>query len=227
MIRRWLASLVNRAVAFVILAIVLAALAVAVVSSLVGRSELAGQTREQVETIAELVASDLDARLAQRRDTLTHVAEGFTMEEVVLRSRSRLLVRREIALQHMFDGIYVFDASGKVIAEYPESFRQTGLDVSGREYFRQTSSQLTSIISDPYVSNYRERPAVMMTAPIFDHRQRFIGVLGGAVFLDGDNFMEDTSGVSIGKTGYISIATRTGVTLGHGRTGETMVPLRL
>jgi len=227
MIRRWLASLVNRAVAFVILAIVLAALAVAVVSSLVGRSELAGQTREQVETIAELVASDLDARLAQRRDTLTHVAEGLTMEEVVLRSRSRLLIRREIALQHMFDGIYVFDAGGKVIAEYPQSFRQTGLDISGREYFRQTSSQLTSIISDPYVSNYRERPAVMMTAPIFDHRQRFIGVLGGAVFLDGDNFMEDTSGVRIGKTGYVSIATRSGVTLGHGRTGETMVPLRL
>ncbi|MEP6222807.1 cache domain-containing protein, partial [Marinobacter sp.] len=227
MIRRWLASLVNRAVAFVILAIVLAALAVAVVSSLVARSELAGQTREQVETIAELVASDLDARLAQRRDTLTHVAEGFTMEEVVLRFRSRLLLRREIALQHIFDGIYVFDASGKVIAEYPQSFRQTGLDVSGREYFRQTSGQLTSIISDPYVSNYRERPAVMMTAPIFDHRQRFIGVLGGAVFLDGDNFMEDTSAVSIGKTGYVSIATRTGITLGHGRTGETMVPLRL
>ena len=157
MIRRWLASLVNRAVAFVILAIVLAALAVAVVSSLVGRSELAGQTREQVETIAELVAGDLDARLAQRRDTLTHVAEGFTMEEVVLRSRSRLLIRREIALQHMFDGIYVFDASGKVIAEYPQSFEQTGLDVGGREYFRQTSSQLTSIISDPYVSNYLEQ----------------------------------------------------------------------
>ncbi|MEP1582843.1 MAG: hypothetical protein ABJK18_09885, partial [Marinobacter sp.] len=61
MIRRWLASLVNRAVAFVILAIVLAALAVAVVSSLVARSELAGQTREQVETIAGLVGSDLDA----------------------------------------------------------------------------------------------------------------------------------------------------------------------
>lgn len=227
LIKRWLASLVNRAVAFVVLAIVLAAITVAVVSSVVSRSELEGQTREQVETIAELVAGDLDARLRQRRDTLAHVAEGFTMDEQVLKSRARLLVRREIALQHMFDGVYLFDAGGRVVAEYPESYQQTGLDVSGRDYFRQTSSQLTSVISEPYVSNYQDRPAVMMTAPIFDHRQRFIGVLGGAVFLTGDNFMEDMSDVRIGKTGYVSIATRSGITLAHGRTEESMVPVRL
>lgn len=227
LIKRWLASLVNRAVAFVVLAIVLAAITVAVVSSVVSRSELEAQTREQVETIAELVASDLDARLQQRRDTLAHVAEGFTMDEQVLLSRARLLVKRKIALQHMFDGVYLFDASGKVVAEYPESYRQTGLDISGRDYFRQTSSQLTSVISEPYISNYLDRPAVMMTAPIFDHRQRFIGVLGGAVFLAGDNFMEDMSNVRIGKTGYVSIATRSGITLAHGRTGESMVPVRL
>jgi len=227
LIKRWLASLVNRAVSFVVIAIVLVAAIVAAVSSVVSRSELEGQTREQVETIAELVASDLDARLQQRRETLAHVAEGFTMDEQVFASRARLLVRREISLQHMFDGIYLFGADGRVIAEFPESYRQTGLDISGRDYFRQTSSQLTPVISEPYLSNYLDRPAIMMTAPVFDHRQRFIGVLGGAIFLAGDNFMEDVGDVSIGKTGYVSIATRSGVTLAHGRTGESMVPVRL
>lgn len=227
LMKRWLASLVNRAVAFVVLAIVLSALAVALVSSMVSRSELEAQAREQVETIASLVASDLDARLAQRRDTLAHVAEGLAMEESVLTSRARVLIRREIALQHLFDGIYLFDTDGTVIAEYPEHYQQTGLNIRERAYFQQTSSQLTPIISEPYVSNYQDRPAVMMTAPVFDHRQRFIGVLGGAVFLAGDNFMKEISSVRIGKTGYVGIATRSGVTLAHGRTGETMTPLRL
>ncbi|MDL0432840.1 diguanylate cyclase [Marinobacter sp. TBZ242] len=225
--KRWFASLVNRAVAFVILAIVLAALAVALVSSMVARSELEAQAREQVETIADLVAGELDARLSQRRDTLAHVAEGFAMEENVLTSRARVLIRREIALQHLFDGVYLFDTEGTVIAEHPQQYQQTGLNVSEREYFQQTSNQLTPVISEPYVSNYKDRPAIMITAPIFDHRQRFIGVLGGAVMLTGDNFMEEISTVRIGRTGYVGIATRSGITLAHGRTGETMTPLRL
>lgn len=227
LMKRWFASLVNRAVAFVIFIIVLSALAVALISSMVSRSELEAQARERVETIANLVASDLDARLAQRRDTLAHVAEGFTMEESVLTSRARVLIRRQIALQHLFDGIYLFDANGNVIAEHPEDYDQTGLDVSDLEYFRDTSDQLTPIISEPYVSNYQGRPAIMMTAPVFDHRQRFIGMLGGAVFLAGDNFMQETSRIRIGKTGYVGLATRSGVTLAHGRTGEVMTPLRL
>lgn len=227
LIKRWFANLVNRAVAFVVLTIVLSAVAVAVVSSLVSRAELEAQASERVKTIADLVADDLDARLAQRRDTLAHVAEGFAMEENVLTSRARVLIRREIALQHMFDGVYLFDTNGNVIAEHPEQYQQTGLNISGREYFRQTSNQLTPIISEPYVSNYQDQPAIMMTAPVFDHRQRFIGVLGGAVLLAGDNFMQEISSVRIGKTGYVGIATRSGVTLAHGRTGETMTPLRL
>ncbi|WP_350310598.1 diguanylate cyclase [Marinobacter sp. SS13-12] len=225
--KRWFVSLVNRAVAFVLFAIVLSAVVVAVVSSLVSRAELEAQASEQVGTIADLVAGDLDTRLAQRRNMLAHVAEGFAMEESVLTARARVLIRREIALQHLFDGIYLFDTSGDVIAEYPEQYQQVGLNVSERQYFQQTSNQLTPVISEPYVSNYQDQPAIMITSPIFDHRQRFIGVLGGAVFLAGDNFMKEISGVRIGKTGYIGIATRNGVTLAHGRTGETMTPLRL
>ncbi|MEP1215513.1 MAG: diguanylate cyclase [Marinobacter sp.] len=225
--KRWFASLVNRAVAFVVFAIVVSALAVAVVSSLVSRAELEAQARQQVETLADLVAGDLDTRLAQRRDTLAHVAEGFAMEESVLKARARVLIRREIALQHLFDGIYLFDTEGNVIAEHPLQYQQTGLNISDRQYFRQTSNQLTPVISEPYVSNYQDRPAIMMTAPVFDHRQRFIGVLGGAIYLAGDNFMQEISGVRIGNTGYVGIATRSGVTLAHGRTGETMTKLRL
>lgn len=227
LIRRWLASLVNRAVAFVVCAIVLSAMAVTLVSVIVSRSELEAQARAQVETIAGLVAGNLDARLAQRRDTLAHVAQGLAMAEQELKARASLLIQREIALQHQFDGIYLFDTEGTVIAEYPEEFRQKGLNVSDREYFRNTSNQLTPIISEPYVSNYQDQPAIMVTAPVFDHRQRFIGVLGGAVLLTGNNFMRDISDIRIGETGYVGLATRNGVTLAHGRTGEAMVPLRV
>ena len=227
MIRRWFVSLVNRAVVFVMAGIVLSALVVVVVSSWVSRSELEAQARQQVSTIADLVADDLDSRLAQRRDTLAHVAQGLTMDEQVLRTRARSFIRRNVALQHSFDGIFLIDSEGVVIAGFPEKYRQLGDNVSDRRYFQDTSSQLTPVISDPYVSSFKDKPAIMMTAPIFDHRQRFIGMIAGGVLLRGDNFMKEASDIEVGKTGYVTVATRNGMVLAHGSTGESMVPVRI
>ncbi|MBW7471939.1 diguanylate cyclase [Marinobacter sp. M216] len=227
MIKRWFGSLVNRAVALVILVILLSALVVTIVGAMLSQGELEQQAKNQVETMARLVASGLDDKLALRLETLSHVAESFTMDESVLNARARVLIRQQTALQHLFDGLYLIDASGVVLAEYPEAFEQTGLNVSTREYFQDVSHHMTPVISDPYVSNYRDKPAVMIAAPIFDHRKKFLGMIGGAILLKGSNFMAEFAGIRIGKTGYLEIGTRSGITLAHGRTDEVMVPVRV
>jgi len=227
LIKRWFGSLVNRAVALVVGAIILTALLVTVAGTLLSQSELEQQARSQVETIASLVARELDEKLALRLEALSHVAQSLTMSEQVLYERARVLVRRQTALQHLFDGIYLVDASGKVLAEHPEAFGQTGLDISGREYFQRVSSMLTPVISEPYISNYRDRPAIMVSAPVFDHRQRFIGMIGGAILLDGENFMSEFINLQIGKTGYLGVATRSGVTVAHGNGVDAMTPVRV
>lgn len=227
MIKRWFGSLVNRAVALVIIVIVLSALVVTVAGSLLSRGELEQQAKTQVQTIAQLVASDLDDKLARRLETISHVADSFTMDEAVLNARAKILIRQQTALQHLFDGLYIVDAAGKVLAEYPEAYEQTGLDISQRDYFQDVSKRFTPVISEPYESNYQGKPAVMIAAPVFDHRQRFIGMIGGALLLSGENFMEEVATVQIGKTGYLGVATRSGVTLAHGRTENVMVPVRV
>lgn len=227
LIKRWFGSLVNRAVALVVGAIILTALLVTVAGSLLSRSELEQQARSQVETIAALVAGELDEKFALRLNALNHVAQNLTMSTQALDSRARILIRRQTALQHLFDAVYLIDANGEVLAEHPESFRQTGLDVSGREYFRRVSSTLTPVISEPYISNYQDKPAVMVAAPVFDHRQRFIGMIGGAIQLDGDNFMEEFINLQIGRTGYLGVATRSGVTVAHGKAVGAMAPIRV
>ncbi|MBW0148277.1 diguanylate cyclase domain-containing protein [Marinobacter arenosus] len=227
MIKRWFGSLVNRAVALVIVVILLSALVVTLVGSLLSQGELEQQARDQVETMARLVASELDDKLALRLETLSHVAESFTMDETALSARARVLIRQQTALQHLFDGLYLIDATGVVLAEYPEAYEQTGLNVSGREYFQNVSHHMTPVISDPYISNYQDKPAVMIAAPIFDHRQKFLGMIGGAILLKGSNFMEEFAGLRVGKTGYLEIGTRSGVTLAHGGSDEVMVPVRV
>ncbi len=227
LIRRWFGSLVNRAVALVVVVIVLSALLVTVAGALLSRAELERQALGQVDTIAALVAGELNDKLALRLETLNQVAQGLTMSAHSLDARARLLVRRQTALQYLFDGIYLINESGQVLAEYPESFQQTGLNVSDREYFRRVSSTLAPVISEPYISNYQDKPAVMVATPIFDHRQRFIGMIGGAIRLDGDNFMKEFINLRIGETGYLGVATRSGVTVAHGRSGRPMAPVRV
>jgi PAS domain S-box-containing protein len=227
LIKHWFGSLVNRAVALVVAVIMLSALIVTAAGSLISQAELQQQAKNQVQNIARLVASDLDDKLALRLETLNHIAQSMTMSELAFKSRAELLVKQQTAMQHLFDGIYLIDERGSVIAEYPKTLQQAGMDVSNREYFQQASTYLTPVISEPYASNYKGLPVVMIAAPVFDHYQRFIGVIAGAISLTGENFMDDISSVHIGETGYLGIATRSGITLAHGRTGEIMVPVRV
>ncbi|MGO1462264.1 MAG: sensor domain-containing diguanylate cyclase [Marinobacter sp.] len=222
---RWLGSLVNRAVLLVVGVVVLTALLVALIGSALSRSELEQQAENQVTTIAQLVASDLDEKLSKRLDALNHVAQGFTMSESAFAMRAKVLMRRQAALQHLFDGLYLIDAKGKIIAEYPEVLNLTGMDVSSRSYFQQASGQLTPLISEPYRSNYKGKPALMVATPVFDHQQRFIGMLGGSILLAGKHLIEEFSGIRIGKSGYLAIVARNGTMLAHGRSGDVMRPL--
>lgn len=225
LIKRWLGSLVNRAVAFVILVIFLSALVVTVAGTLVSQSELETQAKNEVVIIANLVAGELDDKLAQRLAVLAEIADGLSMREDILHIRATILLRREIALRHLFDAFYLIGADGRILAEYPEAYAQKGRDVSSREYFRRTSQQLTPVVSRPYRSFYQNEPAIMITAPVFDQNRRFIGMIAGAILLDADNFMGDVGRVRIGESGYVSVSTQGGITLSNGRTGAVMEPV--
>lgn len=213
MLRQWFGSLVNRAVALVVAAVLVTALVLTLANSFLSRGELEEQARAQVETIAELVASELDDRLRRRLETLSHVASNLTMSEEAFRGRARVVVQQQVALQHQFDGVYLIGAGGKVLAETPEKYHQTGLNVSDRDYFKIASSQLTPVISAPYLSNYQNVPALMIAAPIFDHKGRFIGMIGGAMALQSGRLIKDIERVRIGRTGYVRVITRDGVTV--------------
>lgn len=226
LINRWLGSLVNRAVLLVVGVVVLTALLVALTGSILSRSELEQQAANQVTTIAQLVAGDLDDKLSQRLQALSHVAQGFTMSEAAFAARAKVLMRRQAALQHLFDGLYLIDAEGKIIAEYPEALNMIGLDVSRRSYFKQASGQLTPIISEPYRSNNEGKPTLMVAAPVFDHRQRFIGMLGGTISLAGKHLIEEFASIHIGETGYLAVVARNGLMLAHARSGDVMRPLK-
>lgn len=226
LIKRWLSSLVDRATALVVVVILVVSLTVMLVGGLLSQRELEQQAEEQVESIAALVSYELDDKLSMRLSIVSHLATNLTMTERVFRDRAELLLARQAALSYLFDGLFILDADGFLQAETQPPGLPKGLDLSTREYFERISTLMTPIISEPYISSYEGKPAVMIGAPVFNHDQRFIGMIGGVMLLEGEHILKKFGNIRFAQTGYIGIATRSGTTLVNGRIGQFMVPLR-
>jgi diguanylate cyclase (GGDEF)-like protein/PAS domain S-box-containing protein len=226
LIKRWLGSLVNRATVLVVGVILVVALTVILVGGLLSQRELEQQAKAQVESIAALVSYELDEKLAMRLNIVSQVANNLTMTELVFRDRAELLLSRQTELLGLFDGLFILDAEGRLQAENPSIGLPKGMDFSAREYFERISTLMTPVISEPYVSSYEGKPGIMIGAPVFNHNQRFIGIIGGVMLLEGDHILKKFGNIRFAQTGYIGIATRSGTTLVNGRNGQFMVPLR-
>lgn len=102
------------------------------------------------------------------------------------------------------NGMFLFDANSRMIAELPLGTSRVGQDFSYRDYLKITLATKTPHISDPYISSQSHKhPAVMLTAPIFDHSGTVAAVLCGSIDLLGNNFLGGINKRTIGRTGYL------------------------
>lgn len=208
--RAWFDRLANRGVVLFAGALVLTVILVSLFNMAVSRDELEQQARNQVATVAQLIAFELDRKLLVRQETLMEAAETMAMDANSFRQFSSLLMERQQPLHHLFRNIFLMDDDGVVLEVYPDVSDLSGTDFSERTYFINTSGQLSPQISEPFPSYLGGKPSVVMTAPVFDHNRRFVGVFAGFIDLTSTNFLSEVSKTVIGNEGYINVATRTG-----------------
>lgn len=101
LIKHWLGSLVNRATAMVVVVILVVALTVMLVSGLLSQRELEQQAKAHVESVAAVVAYELDDKLSMRLNIISQVATNLTMTEQVFRDRAELFLSRQTELLHL------------------------------------------------------------------------------------------------------------------------------
>ncbi|MGP9831954.1 cache domain-containing protein [Marinobacter sp. NSM] len=140
MIKLWFASLANRAVDLVVAFVLVTAVVVASIGSALSRAELEHQAHQQVEAIVEMVARDLDQKLALRRDVLSHVASEIPASEALLQNRARVILRQQASLLRLFDALFIMDAEGKLLAANPLDYLIPSFNASERPYFKAVSS---------------------------------------------------------------------------------------
>ncbi len=161
---------------------------------------------EQQFALISKIAENIDDQISLAQSMIVGIAAGVPPE--LLRNPDEaqsFLDRHSNSATSVFDnGIFLFSATGLLIAESPFIDERRGKNFSFREYFQQTVATDQPYISIPYFSSQKHgHPALNFTAPIHDTRGKLTGILVGSLDLTRDNMLGRLSKTAIGKTGYL------------------------
>ena len=103
--------------------------------------------------LAETLSRELDGILTEAQSDIMNMARHLDLEALRKRDLPKIEMFFQAALSanSFFDnGIFILDADGKGIVDYPITHHFKGMNYSFREYFQRTKKELKPIISIPY-----------------------------------------------------------------------------
>lgn len=223
--RGFLDSLKGKGIILVLGAIVMTVLVETVVSVVVGRRLLSDQVENQLSVTASIVEQDLDDKIRTRFQAISRAASRIRLNQAAFEGSAKYLLKSDTSLLALFNNVHLINADGKIIADEPYLNGRVGSDVSDRDYFKRASNELTTVVSNPFVTALNPHPSVAIAAPVFDPRDQFVGVLVGIINLDSQSFIRRLQSIPVGQGGFISVGTRDGLTLAHHDKSQIMMPL--
>lgn len=161
-------------------------------------------SNQQSQIVANM-ADEIDRELNDAHKHLLVLAKKISPPLISNPDEALAFLLERTESTGVFDnGIFLFDAKGRIVAELPLGVSRTGKDYSHRDYFKTVIATKKPHISDPYISSQaHHHPAIVLTAPILDHDGNILAVLCGSVDLLGNNFLGGISKRKIGRTGYL------------------------
>ena len=162
---------------------------------------------QQQFTLVSQAAAQIDGQIATARETIVHAAASLPPEVTRDSDQAQAFLDSHLGLaaHTLFDnGIFLFSADGRMIAETPFIPGRRGKDYAFRDYFRRTVAARAPIISAPYFSSQpHHHPAINFTAPVLDAGGRLVAVLAGSLDLTRDNVLGHLAKIHFGHTGYL------------------------
>lgn len=156
---------------------------------------------EQAGTLHQL-ARALDDKLDERVLALKAAAwslpgplstDLFTLEG---------LPKRETALLTLYDDLYLFDAKGLLLVDWPVKPGRRTLDMSSRDYIQGALTSRDAYISRPLLGKATQQPIVVVATPVFDGKGQIAGIMAGVLNLYQHNLLGSLPNRANGDTGH-------------------------
>ena len=165
----------------------------------------------------EITAKGISNRVEHSQQVLRKIHETLPAE--ILNNQEKIqafLEEQETSLLTFNNGIFLFDADGRLLGVHPRQDDVIGMDLSYQAYIKTTLQTKQRHISVPFKSRQKhQHPIIMMTEPLLDENGKVIAVLGGSFDLYSTNFLHTLISSKIGKEGYYLLVDHQGTLLVH------------
>jgi diguanylate cyclase (GGDEF)-like protein len=205
MLRRFANSLVTRIALLGLGLIVLGLVGRMVILTAYLRDEITSLVAVHQSSIAESLARDVEARVAERLDLLRRL--GTSLPPALLDQPEALrgwLGERHKLFPLFSHGLVVVPASGSgVIADYPELPDHALLNPADRDWFLGARDQGRATIGTPARGRSDDEPLVIMAVPLGAEGEPARAVLAGVTALAAPGFLDAVRKTRIGDTGGV------------------------
>ncbi len=170
--------------------------------------------KHEFRQLSEL-ASHLDEKLEDSVNMLNMVARHVPIASMGQLVSLEKFVQEEQALLTVFDDLYVFDAKGVLLVDWPVKPGRRTLDMSGRDYIQGVIKTGEPVISAPILGRATQQPIVVVAAPIKDANGQLVGILGGVLNLNKPNLLGSIASRKNGETGYFYLVSQDRLRIAH------------
>jgi signal transduction histidine kinase/DNA-binding response OmpR family regulator len=115
----------------------------------------------------------------------------------------------------VFDDLYVFDAKGVLLVDWPVKPGRRTLDMSARDYIQGVIQTGKPVISAPILGRATQQPIVVVAAPIREANGQLVGIMGGVLNLYKPNLLGSIASRKNGETGYYYLVSQDRLRIAH------------
>jgi PAS domain S-box-containing protein len=188
------------------------------------REEIRSGVSNQLQTLVSYAAQDLDNDLGVAVETVKAVAASVPPS--ALRSAQSLAQHMERLPMPMgtINRCIAIAPDGRALAQQPTHPPIGNIDFSRRDYFRRALESRQPAISSPFRGEFTGLPVVVIAAPRLGPNGDVELMLNCSLGLLQDHVFGEARHVSIGKTGYLYVATRDRVMVMHPDKARVLAP---
>jgi len=153
------------------------------------------------------IAKGLDDRLVTSHNALIAVSKVAPLDIVKNREITQKWLENRTGIRTIFNhGLFIFDATGTLVASSPQVAHLHGSSYSDLEFFQVSKSSSKPYISSPFRSKIDQNPVVVMTSPLLTEDGTMKGFLCGEInLLNKKGLLGDLSQVRLGSSGYLYV----------------------
>ena len=147
------------------------------------RDDLAARIENEQFTLLTELAGHLDDKMDERLTALARAASSVPQDKLGSLKGLEEHLKGETALLSLFDDLYIFDAQGLLLVDWPVKAGRRGLDMVSRDYIQNVRKTLKPTISQPILGKATQQPIVVLAAPVLDAKGELVAITGGVLNL--------------------------------------------